>query len=169
MRDDHPPGPLKTATEREVNNFKGVNALHLEHGKSRSGFRTLLCGSEPRLSMFSRDGAIRSGFESQIARPTAFDCLLSSDLNHNKKVIAAIRSRLCIFKVKVQKIFQLFPRRSEVARTLYPDDTYTKQVSRANHPAVLQNVGGYRGISRIRNRRPLGPYSRTMPRVLWGS
>ena len=27
----------------------------------------------------------------------------------------------------------------------------------------------YRGISPIRNRRPLGPYSRTMPRALWGS
>ena len=27
----------------------------------------------------------------------------------------------------------------------------------------------YRGTSLIRNRRPLGPYSRTMPRALWGS
>jgi len=28
---------------------------------------------------------------------------------------------------------------------------------------------GYRGTSLIRNRRRLGPYSRTMPRALWGS
>ena len=27
----------------------------------------------------------------------------------------------------------------------------------------------YRGTSLTRNRRPLGPYSRTMPRALWGS
>ena len=27
----------------------------------------------------------------------------------------------------------------------------------------------YRGTSLIRNRRPLGPYRRTMPRALWGS
>ena len=30
-------------------------------------------------------------------------------------------------------------------------------------------TGRYRGTSIIRNRRPLGPYSRTMPRALWGS
>jgi len=28
---------------------------------------------------------------------------------------------------------------------------------------------GYRGTSLIRKRIPLGPYSRTMPRALWGS
>ena len=27
----------------------------------------------------------------------------------------------------------------------------------------------YRGASLIRNRRPLGPYNRTIPRALWGS
>ena len=27
----------------------------------------------------------------------------------------------------------------------------------------------YRGTSRIRNRAPLGPYSRTIPRALWVS
>ena len=27
----------------------------------------------------------------------------------------------------------------------------------------------YRGTSLIRNRGPLGPYSRTIPRALWGS
>ena len=27
----------------------------------------------------------------------------------------------------------------------------------------------YRGTSLIRNSAPLGPYSRTMPRALWGS
>jgi len=27
----------------------------------------------------------------------------------------------------------------------------------------------YRGTSLVRNRRRLGPYSRTMPRALWGS
>ena len=30
-------------------------------------------------------------------------------------------------------------------------------------------TGDYRGTSLIRNRAPLGPYSRTMPRVLGGS
>ena len=30
-------------------------------------------------------------------------------------------------------------------------------------------AGGYRGTSLIRNRPPLGPYSRTMPRALWKS
>ena len=29
--------------------------------------------------------------------------------------------------------------------------------------------GVYRGTSLIRNRRPLGPYSRTMPRAIWWS
>ena len=29
--------------------------------------------------------------------------------------------------------------------------------------------GMYRGTSSIKKRRPLGPYSRTIPRVLWGS
>ena len=29
-------------------------------------------------------------------------------------------------------------------------------------------VGAYRGTSLMRKRTPLGPYSRTMPRALWG-
>ena len=33
----------------------------------------------------------------------------------------------------------------------------------------LVNDLDYRGTSLIRNCRPLGPYSRTMPRALWGS
>ena len=39
------------------------------------------------------------------------------------------------------------------------------------HPTALLTVGAmhYRGTSLIRNRVPLGPYSRTMPRLLWWS
>ena len=35
--------------------------------------------------------------------------------------------------------------------------------------AMLALAWGYRGISLIRNSASLGPYSRTMPRALWGS
>jgi len=38
------------------------------------------------------------------------------------------------------------------------------------HRAQLPvSLAPYRGTSSIRNCRPLRPYSRTMPRVLWGS
>ena len=35
--------------------------------------------------------------------------------------------------------------------------------------AALSTKCVYRGTSLIRNRRPLGTYSTTMPRALWGS
>ena len=34
---------------------------------------------------------------------------------------------------------------------------------------ILTVVRIYRGISLIRNRHPIEPYSRTMPKVLWWS
>ena len=49
---------------------------------------------------------------------------------------------------------------------------------RRNHPVSLQKppaghrnyqILSYRGTSLIRKRPPLGPYSRTMPRNIWGS
>jgi len=33
----------------------------------------------------------------------------------------------------------------------------------------MDRARGYRGTSLIRNRHPVGPYSRTMPRLLWWS
>jgi len=41
-----------------------------------------------------------------------------------------------------------------------------------HHPTCTNDHGAsymYRGTSLIRNRRPLGSYSRTIPRALWGS
>ena len=38
----------------------------------------------------------------------------------------------------------------------------------ACQPSTCEGPRGYRGTSLIRNRRPLGPCSRTMPRVLGG-
>ena len=36
-------------------------------------------------------------------------------------------------------------------------------------PARVAEFGVYRGTSLIRNRQPVGPYSRTMPTLLWRS
>ena len=35
--------------------------------------------------------------------------------------------------------------------------------------SILNQIGGTWGTSLIRNSAPLGPYSKTMPRALWGS
>jgi len=43
-----------------------------------------------------------------------------------------------------------------------------RTAGRASH-AKAHHAKHYRGTSLIRNSAPLGPYSRTMPRALWGS
>ena len=44
-----------------------------------------------------------------------------------------------------------------------------RQRQRQKRVRGVKGRGGYRGASLIRNRAPLGPYSRTMPRALWKS
>jgi hypothetical protein len=49
----------------------------------------------------------------------------------------------------------------------WPPAVGVRKLYRTWRPALGPNH--YRGTSLTRNRRPLGPYSRTMPRALWGS
>ena len=43
---------------------------------------------------------------------------------------------------------------------------YRSEPSQQREREALNEQGAYRGTSLIRNRRPLGTYSRTMPRAL---
>jgi len=47
--------------------------------------------------------------------------------------------------------------------------TVLTRVRRRDLGGLLQQKGAYRGTSLIRNRHPIGPYSRAMPRLLWRS
>ena len=42
-------------------------------------------------------------------------------------------------------------------------------ISQGHHDGPSERCGHYRGTSFVRNRRHLGPYSRTMLRAIWGS
>ena len=94
----------KGKTQKSLMTF----AANMEKQGPDSGFRTLFCDSVPHLSGVSRAGAIRSRFCLQVTRNrsifclqvtrlTAFDCPLSSDLEHNRAVMTGIRSRLSHF------------------------------------------------------------------------
>ena len=61
------------------------------------------------------------------------------------------------------------PRFRASVQALYPDLNCNLYQNCVDGPFAEGTGGCYRGVSLIRNVLLLGPYSRTMPRALWGS